>query len=112
MASTKNLVTKNLKINSIKQIQESITEPANNTYYLMIGRCLPYEGGDSLIEQPVESVKEELYTSFDNFTAGKKITADDVKRVSNQFNLLYDANKSTKKTKDKLTNQNYKLISS
>jgi len=30
----------------------------------------------------------------------EKITADDVKRVSNQFNLLHDKNKSSKKTKD------------
>ena len=30
----------------------------------------------------------------------EKITADDVKRVSNQFNLLHDKNKSSKKNKD------------
>ena len=35
----------------------------------------------------------------------EKITVDDIKRVSNQFNLLHDANKSTKKTKDN-KNQN------
>lgn len=32
----------------------------------------------------------------------EKITADDVKRVSNQFNLLHDKNKSSKKTKDNI----------
>jgi len=86
------IITNKFRINNAEQFHESFSEPANNVYYLGIGRPQPwgtltradsrtdYEGTDSNPTTPGDSVVNEFYT-FDELIAAKRITGSDISFV-------------------------------
>lgn len=75
----KNLLTTYLKRHTINQIRESITEPANNSYYLFAAKHTSYSTGDEIIPTPINSVQENFYTPYKEMIFGKRITSNDIK---------------------------------
>lgn len=82
----KQLITDYFRLNNAKQLRESITETANNAYYIFIGRSSPYANGDSVVPNPVNSIQEIDVDSYRNMIFGKRITSDDVKIMARRYN--------------------------
>jgi hypothetical protein len=82
----KQLITDYFRLNNAKQLRESITETANNAYYVFIGRSAPYANGDSVVPNPVNSIQEIDVDSYRNMIFGKRITSDDVKIMARRYN--------------------------
>jgi len=86
------IITNKFRLNNAEQFHESFSEPANNIYYLGIGRPqawgtltradgrTDYEGTDSNPTTPGDTVVNEFYT-FDELTAAKRITGSDISFV-------------------------------
>lgn len=76
---TEKIITSEFKTNLIKQLTESIGEPANTIYYAFIGNHIPYDSGDSSIPVPTNSNEDIQIDVFRNMMCGKKIDTDDLK---------------------------------
>ena len=86
------IITNKFRLNNAEQFHESFSEPANNIYYLGIGRPqawgtltradgrTDYEGTDSNPTTPGDTVVNEFYT-FDELIAAKRITGSDISFV-------------------------------
>ena len=86
------IITNKFRLNNAEQFHESFSEPANNIYYLGIGRPqawgtstradgrTDYEGTDSNPTTPGDTVINEFYT-FDELIAAKRITGSDISFV-------------------------------
>jgi len=86
------IITNKFRLNNAEQFHESFSEPANNIYYLGIGRPqawgtltradgrTDYEGTDSNPTTPGDTVVNEFYT-YDELTAAKRITGSDISFV-------------------------------
>lgn len=72
------LISKKFKRHIGEQLIESITEPANNVYYVMAARHFPFANNDANTPAPVESFEELEVTSFEEGIFGKKINSSDV----------------------------------
>lgn len=77
----KSLLTKKLSNHVVQQLIESITEPANNVYYLTASKHTPYSGGDDTIPVPNDTVFEIENRFYEELLFGKKITASDMIRM-------------------------------
>ena len=75
----KQLITDYFRLNNAKQLRESITEAANNAYYVFVGRHVPYANGDSIVPNPTNSIQEINVDSYRNMIFGKRVSSDDVK---------------------------------
>lgn len=84
----KQLITDYFRLNNAKQLRESITETANNAYYVFIGRSAPYANGDSVVPSPTNSTQEIDVDSYRNMIFGKRITSDDVKIMARRHNWI------------------------
>lgn len=96
MADPKKLITKNHRLNTAKQVLESIDEPANTAYYAFFGKHTPYANSE-LIPQPTDSVNDIVIDIYRNMMFGKRVTSNDVKLmvkrndyVSNTVYDMYD----------------------
>jgi hypothetical protein len=86
------IITNKFRLNNAEQFHESFSEPANNIYYLGIGRPqawgtstradgrTDYEGTDSNPTTPGDTVVNEFYT-YDDLIAAKRITGSDISFV-------------------------------
>jgi len=72
------LISKKFKRHIGEQLIESITEPANNVYYVMAARHFPFANNDATTPVPFESFEELEVTSFEEGIFGKKINSSDV----------------------------------
>jgi hypothetical protein len=61
-----------------QQLIESISEPANNIYYLTASRHTVYDDGDDTVPTPTESSKELDVDIYEQMIFGKKISTNDV----------------------------------
>ena len=75
----KQLITDYFRLNTAKQVRESITEPANTVYYVFTGRHTPYANGDSVVPDPVNCTQEITVDAYSNMIFGKRVNSDDVK---------------------------------
>ena len=104
------LLPGSLLLPSINEHKEDIPELASSilTMYLAKSDKSDYKVFDVAALNMMRAINwigdiEELESFVFNLMQTsllEKITADDVKRVSNQFNLLHDKNKTSKKNKD------------
>lgn len=75
------LITKKFKRHIGEQLIESITEPANNVYYLMAARHFPFANNDASIPAPDNNFKELETAVYEESIFGKKINSSDVSLV-------------------------------
>lgn len=83
------LVTDNFKTFNVEQFVESVTEPANTSYYLFIGKPLQHTGGDTNVPNPdngVDTLENAVYSSM---IGGKRISAEDVKPMIARYDWTY-----------------------
>lgn len=73
----KKIVKTDFKLNTINQLIESITEPANTTYYMFVSRHNVYDDGDSNIPDATdnESTTIDLYREM---VFGKRLSNNDM----------------------------------
>ena len=76
MAETR--VTNELKTHVIRQMIESVSEPANTIYYGFVGKHTEYASGDSVIPTISTSLKDTIIDPYRNMIFGKKINEDDM----------------------------------
>jgi len=88
------LVTNRFKTFAIRQIQESITEPANTVFYGFASKHTPYTAGDSVPPAIGNSPKETKLDPYRSMLFGKKLENSNVKlmvpRVNWTANTVYD----------------------
>jgi len=82
----KQLITDYFRLNNAKQLRESITESANNAYYVFVGKHTPYANGDSIIPSPIKSIQEVDVDSYRNMIFGKRVSASDVTIMVPRYN--------------------------
>jgi len=73
------IITEKFRLHNADQFEESFTESSNNTYYLFIGKSMPFTSGtsggsDSSPPTPTDGPTEEFY-AWDSMTAAKKIAS-------------------------------------
>ena len=79
------IITEKFRLHNADQFEESFTESSNNTYYLFIGKSMPFTSGtsggsDSSPPTPTDGPTEEFY-AWDSMIAAKKISSTNVKRM-------------------------------
>lgn len=77
----KSLITKKLSNHVAQQLIESVTEPANNVYYLTASKHTPYTTGDDTVPLPNDTVLEIENQFHEELIFGKKITSSDIMRM-------------------------------
>lgn len=75
MSVTKSIVTSKFNVNNANLFLNSFS---TDNYYMFIGKHLPYEQADSIIEDPSDSVKSVSTDIYDNMVFSKKISNSDV----------------------------------
>ena len=92
------IITEKFRQHNAEQFFESFSEASNSTYYLFIGKSLPYTtgttgGSDSSPPTPADSVSGEFY-NWDAMLAAKKIATTDVSYALSRVNFanatIYD----------------------
>lgn len=92
------IITEKFRQHNAEQFFESFSETSSTTYYLFIGKSLPYTtgttgGNDSAPPTPADSVSGEFY-NWDAMLAAKKIPSTDVSfalpRVNFANGTIYD----------------------
>lgn len=77
------LVTSNFNVHNAKQFVESVTESANNVYYVMIGNHMPFPDGDGTAPTGNNSPEDSYYQVYRDGIYGKKINSTDIKHMIN-----------------------------
>jgi len=80
------IVTKQFKSHSVRQITESLTEPANTIYYVFAGRHIEYAGGDSTIPTPTDTTEDLNIDVYRDMIFGKQVTSSDIKAMVRRVN--------------------------
>lgn len=84
----KQLITDYFRLNNAKQLRESISEAANNAYYVFVGKHTPYTSGDANVPTPTNSTQEIDVDSYRNMIFGKRVAADDVKIMVRRYDWV------------------------
>lgn len=74
------LITEKFKEHVAQQLIESITEPANNVYYIVASKHTPYANDDTT-PIPGQSIKETVTDVYQEGIFGKKINSNDISMV-------------------------------
>lgn len=88
MSESKKLLTKYKRLNTARQIVESVSEPANTAYYVFLGNHLDY--ANSNITQPVDSVSETTVETYKNMIYGKRVSPNDIKLMIPRNDYITD----------------------
>jgi len=93
------IVSKSFSKHVAEQVIESLSEPANNIYYIAASKHTPYTGGDDSTPSPTETNLEFQVRPYQEIVFGKKIQASDVSLVVPRHNwttntayAMYDNN--------------------
>jgi hypothetical protein len=86
------IITEKFRLHNASQFVESFSETANSTYYLFIGKSMPFTtgttgGSDTAPPTPADSVSNEFY-SWDSMLAAKKIASTDVTNALPRHNWV------------------------
>lgn len=88
------LLTSNFKLHQIRQLIESINEPANTIYYVFAGKPTQYTLGDNVIDAPNNNIEQLNTKVYDEMVLAKKIEFNDmlplIKRYNWEPNVVYD----------------------
>lgn len=86
------LLTNNYKLNALLQIEESLSESANNSYYIYVADHVAHIDDD--LETPEESTREVFIDQYRKMIFGKRVTPNDValmiRNVEYQANHVYE----------------------
>jgi hypothetical protein len=86
------LVTTKHKLHAARQVLESITEPANSTYYVFLGDHMEHESSD--IADIVDSPRQTVFDPYRNMIQGKRVSSNDaaivVRNIPYVANTVYD----------------------
>ena len=89
------LVTSYFKNHIAAQISESFIEPANNVYYMLASRHIPYPQGDDNILAANNSTAAVFIEPYEQGIFAKKIQATDTARMAHRYdwvsNTIYDS---------------------
>lgn len=80
----KKLLTNYFSLHNIKQFRESITEPANNAYYVFAAKHTPYSGGDTSVPDITNTIEESFYNPYKNMVFGKRVSSTDLRVMVNR----------------------------
>lgn len=80
------IITKNFKNHVVNQLTESITEPANTVYYMLVGKHVEYAEGDDSVPTPVDDINQTHVKPYEESIFGKKIQATDVSQMAPRYN--------------------------
>lgn len=80
------IVSKTFSKHLADQFIESISEPANNVYYLAASKHTAYSSGDDSVPTPVETTKQFQIDPYNEIIFGKKITSSDVSLMIPRYN--------------------------
>ena len=83
------LVTDHFKKLNVDAFIESVTEQANTSYYLFIGKHLQHTGGDTNVPTPDNSVNTLENAAYSSMIAGKRISSADVKYMIKRKDWTY-----------------------
>jgi hypothetical protein len=108
MSESKKLITKYKRLNTARQVVESISEPANTAYYVFLGNHLDYS--NSTIMQPVDSIAETSIDVYRNMLYGKRVGPNDIKIMIPRND--YTANKLYEMYDDQMGESNLALFDS
>lgn len=67
------------------QFVESITEPANNVYYIVASKHTPYPGNDETVPTPGDNITELEVNVYEEGIFGKKVTSSDVNLMTSKY---------------------------
>jgi len=86
------IITEKFRLHQASQFVESFTESAASTYYLFIGKSMPFTSGttggtDNSPPTPADSVSGEFY-SWDAMLAAKKISSTDISNAVPRVNWV------------------------
>lgn len=81
------LITNNIKLFNVDQFIESFSEPNFNIYYYFIGNPIPYTE-DASPPTLIDTVQTTLFDTYNNMIYGKRITSDDVCRMTPRHNWV------------------------
>lgn len=85
-----NIITEENRINDAEQVIESITEPANTSYYVFLGKHTQYNTTD---KAPKLYDNEELSKdAYRDMISAKRVTQNDVRLVINRDDYEYSTN--------------------
>jgi len=91
----KNLITNYFSLNNAKQFKESITEPANNIFYVFAARNTPYSSGDDNIPNIENTNFNVNIDPYKQMIFGKKVSNNDIKIMVPRYdwvsNTVYTA---------------------
>ena len=104
-------ITKNFQTHSAAQFIESISEAANNIYYMVVGKHTEF-ADDTSPPAVNNNVQATYYEPYENFIFGKQITSNDVKHMTSRYDwtantvyAMYDDQDSN------LSSNNYFVVS-
>jgi len=87
-----NLVTTKHKLHTARQIEESITEPANTAYYLFLGDHMPHD--DSTLAELFDKPATTVIDCYKQMIQGKRVSSNDVavmvRNIPWTANTVYD----------------------
>jgi len=78
------LITEKLKEHVANQILESLTEPANNIYYVVAAKHTPYANDDAT-PIPQQSAQETIFSVYQESIFGKKVNTADICMVAPKY---------------------------
>ena len=100
------LTTKDFQIHIAEQFIESLSEPANNTYYMFVGRPIPWNN-DNNPPEPEHTVSELSYAAYDDMVFGKIVTNNDIKLMGRRYDWESGTVYTAYDDKAVLANTNY-----
>lgn len=84
----KKIVPGNFKTNLIEQFVESVSEPANTSYYAFLGNHIASGQTEGDVSQPTESPRTLRVDAYRDMIFGKKYTKDDFKVMCKRYDWV------------------------
>ncbi|NDG29051.1 hypothetical protein EB118_02995 [bacterium] len=106
----KNLVTDYFSLHNAKQFKESISEPANNIYYVFAGRSSPYSNLNDDVANVVNSNFEVNINSYKQMVFGKKVSNTDVKIMVPRYDWVANTTYTSFRSNTDLSACNYYAV--
>lgn len=105
--ATKKLITNYLRLDTIEQIRESLSETANNSYYVFAGKHLAYASGDTVVPVIENTTDETLYNAYEEMVFGKRVAPTDVAIMAPRYMWTANTKYAAYRSDQDLTSQQF-----
>lgn len=105
--ATKKLLTNYLRLHTINQIRESLSETANNSYYVFAAKHLAYPSGDTTIPVIDNTTSETVYNAYDEMVFGKRIAPTDVAVMAPRYMWTANTKYAAYRSNEDLTTKQF-----